>query len=193
MITENEHYYYKGAEYVVIGFTKLHDSSLDVFLEAVIYKAADFIDDPDVDTFVRDIDNFSFSFIPAVLGVDMYISVVEDGKVVDEYKVTSVENDSAVAINADGHEIEVLTNVSPTGAVTVISEVTEIAQEFLVTMPEMEKRIYNGTLITEMLDLISNALTRVANINPGEETYAIQSAQNSLEQTFANIYSKFGV
>lgn len=189
MITENQHYYYKGIEFIVVGFTKVHDSSLDVFLDAVIYRAAD---EPD-ETFVRDLDNFALNFIPAVLDVDMCISVVEDGKVVDEYKVTSVEDDNAVATNADGDEIEVLTHVNVTGAVTVVSEVTESGYEFLVTMPEMEKRIYNSTLITEMLDLISNALTRVANINTGEETYAIQSAQNSLEQTFANIYSKFGV
>lgn len=99
MIAKDKHYYYKGNEYVVVGFTKMKSTLDGTWVEAVQYKRATEVDDPNVEPFTREKSDFEYKFIPAVLEVDMEIVAVSMGKLVAEYKVTEVGEDNATAIS----------------------------------------------------------------------------------------------
>lgn len=65
MIAKDKHYCYKGNEYVVVGFTKMKSTLDGTWVEAVQYKRATEVDDPNVEPFTREKSDFEYKFIPA--------------------------------------------------------------------------------------------------------------------------------
>ena len=193
MIAKDKHYYYKGNEYVVVGFTKMKSTLNGQWVEAVLYKRAAEVDDPNVEPFTREQTDFEYKFIPAILEVDMEIVAVSMGKLVAEYKVTEVGEDNATAISPSDVELVVSKNVSPNGEVTKVSGGVGYTAEYYVMMPDMKKRVSNRTIITAMSSALSDAAVRVQQISASSETYDLQSAQASIDQTLEMIYNKFGV
>ena len=193
MIAKDKHYCYKGNEYVVVGFTKMKSTLDGTWVEAVQYKRATEVDDPNVEPFTREKSDFEYKFIPAVLEVDMEIVAVSMGKLVAEYKVTEVGEDNATAISPSDVELVVSKNVSPNGEVTKVSGGVGYTAEYYVMMPDMKKRVSNRTIITAMSSALSDAAVRVQQISASSETYDLQSAQASIDQTLQMIYTKFGV
>lgn len=53
MIARDKHYCYKGNEYVVVGFTKMKSTLDGTWVEAVQYKRATEVDDPNVEPFLK--------------------------------------------------------------------------------------------------------------------------------------------
>lgn len=169
-------------------------STLDgTWVEAVQYKRATEVDDPNVEPFTREKSDFEYKFIPAVLEIDMEIVAVSMGKLVAEYKVTEVGEDNATAISPSDVELVVSKNVSPNGEVTKVSGGVGYTAEYYVMMPDMKKRVSNRTIITAMSSALSDAAVRVQQISASSETYDLQSAQASIDQTLQMIYTKFGV
>ena len=120
MVAKDKHYYYKGNEYVVVGFTKMKSTLDGTWVEAVQYKKAAEVDDPNIEPFTREKSDFEYKFIPAVLEVDMEIVAVSMGKLVAEYKVTEVGEDNATAESPSGVELLVLKNVNSNGSVVKV-------------------------------------------------------------------------
>lgn len=193
MIAKDKHYFYKGDEYVVTGFTKMKSTLDGAWVEAVQYKRAIEVDDPNVELFTREQSDFEYKFIPAVLEVDMEIVAVSMGTLVAEYKVTEVGEDDATALSPSGVELVVSKNVSPNGEVTKLSGGVGYTAEYNVMMPDMKKRVSNRTIITDMSSALLDAVVRVQKISASSETYNLQSAQAVIDQALQMIYTKFGV
>lgn len=193
MIAKDKHYYYKGNEYVVVGFTKMKSTLDGTWVEAVQYKRATEVDDPNVEPFTREKSDFEYKFIPAVLEVDMEIVVVSMGKLVAEYKVTEVGEDNATAESPSGVELLVLKNVNSNVSVVKVSGGVEYTADYYVMMEDMKKRVRNQAIINAMTASLSEGATRIAKISASYDTYDLQSAQASIDQTLQVIYNKFGV
>ena len=193
MIAKDKHYYYKGNEYVVVGFTKMKSTLDGTWVEAVQYKRAAEVDDPNIEPFTREKSDFEYKFIPAVLEVDMEIVAVSMGKLVAEYKVTEVGEDNATAMSPSDVELVVSKNVDSYGELTKVSGGVGYTAEYYVMMPDMKKRVSNRTIITAMSSALSDAAVRVQQISASSETYDLQSAQASIDQTLQVIYNKFGI
>ena len=193
MIAKDKHYYYKGNEYVVVGFTKMKSTLDGTWVEAVQYKRATEVDDPNIEPFTREKSDFEYKFIPAVLEVDMEIVAVSMGKLVAEYKVTEVGEDNATAVSPSGVELVVSKNVNSNGSVVKVSGGVEYTADYYVMMEDMKKRVSNQAIINAMTASLSEGATRIAKISASSETYDLQSAQASIDQTLKMIYTKFGV
>lgn len=193
MVAKDKHYYYKGNEYVVVGFTKMKSTLNGQWVEAVQYKRAAEVDDPNVEPFTREQTDFEYKFIPAILEVDMEIVAVSMGKLVAEYKVTEVGEDNATAESPSGAELVVSKNVNLNGSVVKVSGGVEYTADYYVMMEDMKKRVSNQAIINAMTASISEGATRIAKISASSETYDLQSAQASIDQTLEMIYNKFGV
>ena len=193
MVAKDKHYYYKGNEYVVAGFTKMKSTLNGEWVEAVQYKKATEVDDPNIEPFTREKSDFEYKFIPAVLEVDMEIVAVSMGKLVAEYKVTEVGEDNATAMSPSDVELVVSKNVSSSGEVTKISGGVEYTADYYVMMEDMKKRVSNQAIINAMTASLSEGATRIAKISPSSDTYDLQSAQASIDQTLQVIYNKFGI
>lgn len=193
MVAKDKHYYYKGNEYVVVGFTKMKSTLNGQWVEAVQYKRATEVDDPNVEPFTREQTDFEYKFIPAILEVDMEIVAVSMGKLVAEYKVTEVGEENATAISPSDVELVVSKNVNSDGTVTKVSGGVAYTADYLVMMPDMKQRVSNRKIISDMSGALSDAAVRVQQISSSSETYDLQSAQASIDQTLETIYRKFGV
>ena len=193
MVAKDKHYYYKGNEYVVVGFTKVKSTLNGQWVEAVQYKRATEVDDPNVEPFTREQTDFEYKFIPAILEVDMEIVAVSMGKLVAEYKVTEVGEENATAISPSDVELVVSKNVNSDGTVTKVSGGVVYTADYLVMMPDMKQRVSNRKIISDMSGALSDAAARVQQISSSSETYDLQSAQASIDQTLETIYRKFGV
>lgn len=193
MVAKDKHYYYKGNEYVVVGFTKMKSTLNGQWVEAVQYKRATEVDDPNVEPFTREQTDFEYKFIPAILEVDMEIVAVSMGKLVAEYKVTEVGEENATAISPSDVELVVSKNVNSDGTVTKVSGGVVYTADYLVMMPDMKQRVSNRKIISDMSGALSDAAARVQQISSSSETYDLQSAQASIDQTLETIYRKFGV
>lgn len=193
MVAKDKHYYYKGNEYVVVGFTKMKSTLNGQWVEAVQYKRATEVDDPNVEPFTREQTDFEYKFIPAILEVDMEIVAVSMGKLVAEYKVTEVGEENATAISPSDVELVVSKNVDSDGTVTKVSGGVAYTADYLVMMPDMKQRVNNRKIISDMSGALSDAAARVQQISSSSETYDLQSAQASIDQTLETIYRKFGV
>lgn len=193
MVAKDKHYYYKGNEYVVVGFTKMKSTLNGQWVEAVQYKRATEVDDPNVEPFTREQTDFEYKFIPAILEVDMEIVAVSMGKLVAEYKVTEVGEENATAISPSDVELVVSKNVNSDGTVTKVSGGVAYTADYLVMMPDMKQRVNNRKIISDMSGALSDAAARVQQISSSSETYDLQSAQASVDQTLETIYRKFGV
>lgn len=193
MVAKDKHYYYKGNEYVVVGFTKMKSTLNGQWVEAVQYKRATEVDDPNVEPFTREQTDFEYKFIPAILEVDMEIVAVSMGKLVAEYKVTEVGEENATAISPSDVELVVSKNVNSDGTVTKVSGGVAYTADYLVMMPDMKQRVSNRKIISDMSGALSDAAARVQQISSSSETYDLQSAQASVDQTLETIYRKFGV
>lgn len=193
MVAKDKHYYYKGNEYVVVGFTKMKSTLNGEWVEAVQYKRATEVDDPSVEPFTREQTDFEYKFIPAVLEVDMEIVAVSMGKLVAEYKVTEVGEDSATAESPSVVELVVSKNVNSNGSVVKVSGGVEYTAEYYVMMADMKNRVSNQTIVNAMTASLSEGATRIAKISASSDTYDLQSAQASIDQTLQVIYNKFGV
>lgn len=193
MVAKDKHYYYKGNEYVVVGFTKMKSTLNGDWVEAVQYKRATEVDDPNVEPFTREQTDFEYKFIPVVLEVDMDIVAVSMGKLVAEYKVTEVGEDNATAESASGAELVVSKNVNSNGSVVKVSGGVDYTADYYVMMEDMKKRVSNQTIVNAMTASLSEGATRIAKISPSSDTYDLQSAQASIDQTLQMIYTKFGV
>lgn len=158
MIAKDKHYFYKGNEYVVVGFTKMKSTLDGTWVEAVQYKRATEVDDPNIEPFTREKSDFEYKFIPAVLEVDMEIVAVSMGKLVAEYKVTEVGEDNAAAISPSDVELVVSKNVSSNGEVTKVSGGVGYTAEYYVMMPDMKKRVSNRTITPTWLQLYPKEL-----------------------------------
>lgn len=163
------------------------------WVEAVQYKRAAEVDDPNVEPFTREQTDFEYKFIPAILEVDMEIVAVSMGKLVAEYKVTEVGEDNATAESPSGVELVVSKNVNSNGSVVNVSGGVEYTADYYVMMEDMKKRVSNQAIINAMTASISEGATRIAKISASSETYDLQSAQASIDQTLEMIYNKFGV
>lgn len=193
MVAKDKHYYYKGNEYVVVGFTKMKSTLNGQWVEAVQYKRATEVDDPNVEPFTREQTDFEYKFIPAILEVDMEIVAVSMGKLVAEYKVTEVGEENATAISPSDVELVVSKNVNSDGTVTKVSGGVAYTADYFVMMPDMKQRVSNRKIISDMSGALSDAAVRVQQISSSSETYDLQSAQASIDQTLETIYRKFGV
>lgn len=193
MVAKDNHYYYKGNEYVVVGFTKMKSTLNGQWVEAVQYKRATEVDDPNVEPFTREQTDFEYKFIPAILEVDMEIVAVSMGKLVAEYKVTEVGEENATAMSPSDVELVVSKNVNSDGTVTKVSGGVAYTADYLVMMPDMKQRVSNRKIISDMSGALSDAAARVQKISSSSETYDLQSAQASVDQTLETIYRKFGV
>lgn len=193
MVAKDKHYYYKGNEYVVVGFTKMKSTLNGQWVEAVQYKKATEVDDPNVEPFTREQTDFEYKFIPAILEVDMEIVAVSMGKLVAEYKVTEVGEENATAMSPSDVELVVSKNVNSDGTVTKVSGGVAYTADYLVMMPDMKQRVNNRKIISDMSGALSDAAVRVRQISSSSETYDLQSAQASIDQTLETIYRKFGV
>lgn len=193
MVAKDKHYYYKGNEYVVVGFTKMKSTLNGQWVEAVQYKRATEVDDPNVEPFTREQTDFEYKFIPAILEVDMEIVAVSMGKLVAGYKVTEVGEENATAISPSDVELVVSKNVNSDGTVTKVSGGVAYTADYLVMMPDMKQRVNNRKIISDMSGALSDAAARVQQISSSSETYDLQSAQASVDQTLETIYRKFGV
>lgn len=193
MVAKDKHYYYKGNEYVVVGFTKMKSTLNGQWVEAVQYKRAAEVDDPNVEPFTREQTDFEYKFIPAILEVDMEIVAVSMGKLVAEYKVTEVGEENATAISPSDVELVVSKNVNSDGTVTKVSGGVAYTADYLVMMPDMKQRVSNRKIISDMSGALSDAAVRVQQISSSSETYDLQSAQASIDQTLETIYRKFGI
>lgn len=193
MIAKDNHYYYKGNEYVVVGFTKMKSTLNGEWVEAVQYKRVTEVDDPNVEPFTREQIDFEYKFITAVIEVDMEIVVVSMGKLVAEYKVTEVGEDNATAESPSGVELVVSKNVNSNGSVVKVSGGVDYTADYYVMMEDMKKRVSNQAIINAMTASLSEGATRIAKISPSSDTYDLQSAQASIDQTLQMIYTKFGV
>lgn len=193
MIAKGKHYYYKVTEYVVVGFTKMKSTLNGEWVEAVQYKRATEVDDPNVEPFTREQTDFEYKFIPFVLEVDMEIVAVSMGKLVAEYKVTEVGEDNATAKSPSGVELVVSKNVSSNGSVVKVSGGVDYTADYYVMMEDMKKRVSNQAIINAMTASLSEGTTRIAKISTSSDTYDLQSAQASIDQTLQVIYNKFGI
>lgn len=193
MIAKDKHYYYKGNEYVVVGFTKMKSTLNGTWVEAVQYKRAIEVDDPNIEPFTRERSDFEYNFIPSVLEVDMEIVVVSMGKLVAEYKVTEVGVENVTAVSPSGVELVVSKNVNSNGSVVKVSGGVEYTADYYVMMEDMKKRVSNQAIINAMTASLSEGATWIAKISASSETYDLQSAQASIDQTLQVIYNKFGV
>lgn len=193
MVAKDKHYFYKGTEYVVVGFTKMKSTLNGDWVEAVQYKRATEVDDPNVEPFTREQTDFEYKFIPAVLEVDMEIVAVSMGKLVAEYKVTEVGEDNATAESPSGAELVVSKNVNSNGSVVKVLGGVDYTADYYVMMEDMKKRVSNQTIINAMTASLSEGATRIAKISPSSDTYDLQSAQASIDQTLQVIYNKFGI
>ena len=192
MVTIGNHYFYKELEFVVVGLTSVKFTDKDRWVDAVQYVHSYDVDAPNAETFVREKADFEYNFIPAVLEVDTKIACVENGKVVDTYSVTAVEDDNALAENSDGREVVFLAGVNPDGSLTVVSPPEELGL-FYVLMPDMQKRMTNRGIVDEMEALLVEGIERIGKINVSGATYDFQESKISLSQTLKIIYTKFGV
>lgn len=193
MVAKDKHYYYKGNEYVVVGFTKMKSTLNGQWVEVVQYKRATEVDDPNVEPFTREQTDFEYKFIPAILEVDMEIVAVSMGKLVAEYKVTEVGEENATAISPSDVELVVSKNVNSDGTVTKVLGGVAYTADYLVMMTDMKQRVNNRKIISDMSGALSDAAARVQQISSSSETYDLQSAQASIDQTLETIYRKFGV
>lgn len=193
MVAKDKHYFYKGTEYVVVGFTKMKSTLNGEWVEAVQYKRATEVDDPSVEPFTREQTDFEYKFIPAVLEVDMEIVAVSMGKLVAEYKVTEVGEDNATSESPSGVALVVSKNVNSNGSVVKVSGGVDYTADYYVMMEDMKKRVSNQTIVNAMTASLSEGATRIAKISPSSDTYDLQSAQASIDQTLQVIYNKFGI
>lgn len=196
MVTKDKHYYYKGTEYVVVGFTKMKSTLNGEWVEAVQYKRATEVDDPNVEPFTRDQKDFEYKFIPAVLEAGMEIVSESMGRLTGELVVKELYGEGTEAGCAPkGSEEVTLTvsvNVQPTGQLTVVDGGAQ-STFYFVLLENMKQRLANKKVINQIVTSLSNGTQRVANIDPSVDTYGLQEALNSVDQTLENIYRKFGV
>ena len=193
MIAKDKHYYYKGNEHVIVGFTKMKSTLNGTWVEAVQYKRAIEVDDPNIEPFTREQSDFEYNFIPVVLEVDMEIVAVSMGKLAAVYKVTEVGVENTTAVSPSGVELVVSKNVNSNGSVVKVSGGVEYTADYYVMMEDMKKRVSNQAIINAMTASLSEGATWIAKISASSETYDLQSAQASIDQTLQVIYNKFGV
>lgn len=195
MIKKDKHYYYKGTEYVVTGFTKMKVPSgySESWPEAVQYKRASEVDDEEADVFTRIKTDFVAKFIPTVLEADDYIVAVSMGKIVAEYKVTEVEGNEARAVSPSGVALVVNKEIDSDGICTRISGGVAYTADYCYEMDSMKMRITNEAIINAICSSLSNGVTRVQTISLQNTTFSLQEAQKSIDQTLKAVYAKFGV
>lgn len=195
MIKKDKHYYYKGTEYVVTGFTKMKVPSgySESWPEAVQYKRASEVDDEEADVFTRIKTDFVAKFIPTVLEADDYIVAVSMGKIVAEYKVTEVEGNEARAVSPSGVALVVNKEIDSDGICTRISGGVAYTADYCYEMDSMKMRITNEAIINDICSSLSNGVTRVQTISLQNTTFSLQEAQKSIDQTLKAVYAKFGV
>lgn len=197
MIKKDKHYYYKGTEYVVTGFTKMKVPSsiydTNSWQEAVQYKRTSEVDDEEADIFTRIKTDFVAKFIPTVLEADDYIVAVSMGKVVAEYKVSEVEGNEARAVSPSGVSLVVNKEMDSDGICTRISGGVAYTADYCYQMDNTKMRITNEAIINAMRDSLSDGVTRVQTISLQNTTFSLQEAQKSIDQTLKAVYAKFGV
>lgn len=197
MIKKDKHYYYKGTEYVVTGFTKMKVPSsiydTNSWQEAVQYKRASEVDDEEADVFTMIKTDFVAKFIPTVLEADDYIVAVSMGKIVAEYKVTEVEGNEARALSPSGVALVVNKEIDSDGICTRISGGVAYTADYCYEMDSMKMRITNEAIINAMCSSLSDGVTRVQTISLQNTTFSLQEAQKSIDQTLKAVYAKFGV
>lgn len=195
MIKKDKHYYYKGMEYVVTGFTKMKVPSgySESWPEAVQYKRASEVDDEEADVFTRIKTDFVDKFIPTVLEADDYIVAVSMGKIVAEYKVTEVEGNEARAVSPSGVALVVNKEIDSDGICTRISGGVAYTADYCYEMDSMKMRITNEAIINAICSSLSDGVTRVQTISLQNTTFSLQEAQKSIDQTLKAVYAKFGV
>lgn len=101
--------------------------------------------------------------------------------------------DNATAVSPSGVELVVSKNVNSNGSVVKVSGGVEYTADYYVMMEDMKKRVSNQAIINAMTASLSDGATRIAKISASSETYDLQSAQASIDQTLKMIYTKFGV
>lgn len=199
MVTINKHYYYKGIEYVVVGFTQMKNPANMQWVDAVQYKIADEVDDPDAVVYTREQKNdFEYNFIPALLEVENLIAVESMGKLVGTYEVKEINDESkqATAIKVSDSSAEPLivsVEVNSNGTVNKISGGETFAAVYYFFMEDMKTRLANGTIISQIVSTISEGATRAANISPAVSAYMLKETLNAVEQTLDNLYKTYEV
>lgn len=197
MVTKDKHYYYKGTEYVVVGFSMMKTSTgngTESWKEAVLYKRASELNDDNALVFTRRKDDFEIKFIPTLLEVDDCIIAVSMGKIAAEYIVKEVDENQAVAISHNGTTLIVNKEIDSEGICTRISGGTSFSSDYYYhKFGDITFRIANEEVLNSICDSLSQAITRIQNIDLQNTTFSLQEAKNSIEQTLKIVYKKFGV
>ena len=191
MIKIDKHYYYKGNEYIVVGFCKVKKENGE-WVDGVSYKKAS---EESGDIYIREKESFEYCFIPATLEVGDIIIAVSMGKIVAEYEVKSIDEESSKATAKSPSDIELVVNtaVDSEGVVTKVEGGVPYQADYYYQLADMKKRMINSTIIDKMVSELSNAATRVQDIPVSYPTFNLQESLKSIHQTLDAIYNRYGV
>ena len=191
MIKIDKHYYYKGNEYIVVGFCKVKKENGE-WVDGVSYKKAS---EESGDIYIREKESFEYCFIPATLEVGDIIIAVSMGKIVAEYEVKSIDEESSKATAKSPSDIELVVNtaVDSDGVVTKVEGGVPYQADYYYQLADMKKRMTNSTIIDKMVSELSNAATRVQDIPVLYPTFNLQESLKSIHQTLDAIYNRYGV
>jgi hypothetical protein len=191
MIKIDKHYYYKGNEYIVVGFCKVKKENGE-WVDGVSYKKAS---EESGDIYIREKESFEYCFIPATLEVGDIIIAVSMGKIVAEYEVKSIDEESSKATAKSPSDIELVVNtaVDSDGVVTKVEGGVPYQADYYYQLADMKKRMTNSTIIDKMVSELSNAATRVQDIPVSYPTFNLQESLKSIHQTLDAIYNRYGV
>ena len=191
MIKIDKHYYYKGNEYIVVGFCKVKKENGE-WVDGVSYKKAS---EESGDIYIREKESFEYCFIPATLEVGDIIIAVSMGKIVAEYEVKSIDEESSKATAKSPSDIELVVNtaVDSEGVVTKEEGGVPYQADYYYQLADMKKRMINSTIIDKMVSELSNAATRVQDIPVSYPTFNLQESLKSIHQTLDAIYNRYGV
>lgn len=191
MIKIDKHYYYKGNEYTVVGFCKVKKENGE-WVDGVSYKKAS---EESGDIYIREKESFEYCFIPATLEVGDIIIAVSMGKIVAEYEVKSIDEESSKATAKSPSDIELVINtaVDSDGVVTKVEGGVPYQADYYYQLADMKKRMTNSTIIDKMVSELSNAATRVQDIPVSYPTFNLQESLKSIHQTLDAIYNRYGV
>lgn len=191
MIQIDKHYYYKGNEYVVTGFCKVKKENGE-WVDGVSYKKAS---EESGDIYIREKESFEYCFIPATLEVGDIIIAVSMGKIVAEYEVKSIDEESSKATAKSPSDIELVVNtaIDSDGVVTKVEGGMPYQADYYYQLADMKKRMINSTIIDKMVSELSNAATRVQDIPVSYPTFNLQESLKSIQQTLDVIYNKLGI
>lgn len=191
MIKIDKHYYYKGNEYIVVGFCKVKKENGE-WVDGVSYKKAS---EESGDIYIREKESFEYCFIPATLEVGDIIIAVSMGKIVAEYEVKSIDEESSKATAKSPSDIELVVNtaVDSDGVVTKVEGGVPHQADYYYQLADMKKRMTNSTIIDKMVSELSNAATRVQDIPVSYPTFNLQESLKSIHQTLDAIYNRYGV